>query len=1154
MSKIKILFAEDLPTDVILAEREIQQVIENFESRVVETENDFRSALKEFEPDIVISDFQMPNFDGLTALKISLEVNPVTPFIMLTGSMNEETAVVCMKAGATDYVIKEHIKRLGPAVLNALSQKNIKLEKIKAEAELIESEARFKRLADNAQDIIYRFDIPNFKFTYISQALEEITGYKPEEVYKNPSLAIKMLHHDDWHMIEKHRTGQLPIKKPILLRWIHKNGNIIFGEHRNIPVFDRVGNLIAIEGIARDITEQIKSAEELKESEEKFRIIFQEHTAVQILVDGENGKIVDANKAAEDFYGWSIKELKEMYVDQINTSTEAEVHKEVANAKLENRIYYEFKNRIADGSIKEVEIFNSEIYIKGKRFIHSIIHDITEKKKSERALKESETRYKSVVESLNQAYYEADRRGKFLYCNPGLYVIGGYTDEDIEGNICFNLVAEEHRKEVMFACKKAIQNRQPHFTLEFKVVKKNGEKLWVEQTTHIEFDNNGNFIKAANILKDINERKMAEDQLKLLSRAIEQSPVTIIITDPKGRIEYVNPKFTETTGYEFEEVKGFNTNVLRTAKHPDGFFRDLWITINAGKDWQGEFYNKKKNGEYFWESVIISPIINSEGKITHFVAVGEDVTDKKKLKDDLEKSENRFHSVWNNASEGMSLLDHNGIIVDANKSFAELFETTYDNIILKPLSVLFAEDEKEAKMETFRIKFNTKNIAPYFEREVKLWNGKKKWFAVSNSFILDETNNILLLSIFSDITESKRMLQELTEAKEKAEEMNRIKTYFFANMSHELRTPFIGIIGYAELLYEILDDSESKELVEVIVNSSKRLINTLNKILSLSKLEFEKPELIIASVNITSLIDDAHKLYLKTAEQNNISLIKNNFTKPEIIQTDEKLIKEILDNLISNAIKYTREGYVTIDVAKETKGTDEFLIIKVSDTGVGIPKDKQEIVWQEFRQASEGLNRAYEGTGLGLTITKKYVEMLNGNIILESEPGKGSTFTISLPILKIIDNEPDSEYREEVVTVEGNFFGKQKILKRRKILYVEDDKAATELIKMIVSKHHDIETVNDSASALKVLETQDFDIFMIDINLGWGMNGIELMQEIRKNEKYSNSPFIAITAYAAEGDREEFLSKGFTNYISKPFPLKSLNKLIEEISISEKTT
>lgn len=1151
MNKIKILFAEDLPTDVILAEREIQQIIENFESRVVETETDFRNALKEFEPDIVVSDFQMPNFDGLSALKISLEVNPVTPFIMLTGSMNEETAVTCMKAGATDYVIKEHIKRLGPAVLNALSQKNIKLEKIKAENELIESEARFKRLAENAQDIIYRFDIPTARFSYISPALEAATGYKPEEIYKNPSKAVKMLHHGDWQVIEKYQSGKLPIKEPLLLRWIHKNGNIIFGEHRNIPVFDRVGNLVAIEGIARDITERIKSAEALKESEEKFRIIFQEHSAVQILVDGENGKIVDANKSAEDFYGWTINELKKMYVDQINTYSEEEVHREVENAKQQNRIYFEFKNRIADGSIREVEIFNSEIYIKGKRFIHSIIHDITEKKKSEKALRESETRYKSVVESLNQAYYEADRRGVFLYCNPGLYTIGGFTNEDIEGNICFNIVADEYRKEVMFACKKAIQKRQTHFTLEFKVIKKNGEKIWVEQTTHIEYDNNGNFIKAANILKDINERKVAEEKLKLLSRAIEQSPVTIVITDPKGRIEYVNPKFTETTGYAFEEVLGYNTNVLRTTQHPDGFFRDLWITINSGNDWQGEFYNKKKNGEYFWESVIISPIINSEGKITHFVAVGEDVTDKKKMKDDLQKSENRFHSVWNNASEGMRLLDENGIIVDANSSFANLFETTLDNILLKPFSVLFAENEREGKVDSYKKKFNIKNVTPYFEREAILWNGKKKWFAVSNSFIVDENNNLLLLSIFSDITDRKLMLLELTEAKEKAEEMNRIKTYFFANMSHELRTPFIGIIGYAELLLEILDDNESKELVEVIVNSSKRLIGTLNKILNLSKLEFEKPELIISNINITTLIDDVHKLYIKTAEQNNINLIKNNFTKPEIIQSDEKLIKEVLDNLVSNAIKYTREGYITIDASKEKKQDKEYLIIKISDTGVGIPKDKQEIIWQEFRQASEGLNRAYEGTGLGLTITKKYVEMLEGNIILESEPGKGSTFTVTLPIMK--KNVPELETKNESIKVEGNISGKKISLEKKRILYVEDDKSASELIKMIVSKHHDIETANDSAAALKILETQEFDIFMLDINLGWGMNGIELMQEIKKNDKYSNSPFIAITAYAAEGDKEEFLSKGFTNYISKPFPLKSLNKLIEEVSLSEKT-
>ncbi|HED36993.1 MAG TPA: PAS domain S-box protein, partial [Ignavibacteria bacterium] len=366
--------------------------------------------------------------------------------------------------------------------------------------------------------------------------------------------------------------------------------------------------------------------------------------------------------------------------------------------------------------------------------------------------------------------------------------------------------------------------------------------------------------------------KKTERQLKLLTRAIEQNPVAVIITNPNGDIEYTNPKFTKITGYNPEEITGKNPRILKSGYQSKEFYENLWDTILSGKDWKGEIYNKKKNGELYWENLIISPILNNEGDITHFVAVKEDISEKKK------------------------------------------------------------------------------------------------------------------------------MLGELVEAKEKAEEMNRIKTHFFANMSHELRTPFVGIIGYIQLLMQLLTTEEESALAQTILNSSNRLTDTLTKILEMSKYELSPKEVQKNKIDIKNVIDEVSLTYSKILEEKKLILKKDIRFERLFIYTDKKLLRTILNYLIENAIKYTKEGSIKIFSEKRIKHNVEKLIIEVSDTGIGIPEDKRKSIWEDFRQASEGFNRMFEGVGLGLSIVKKYTELLGGSIYLESEERTGSTFILELPV------------------------------------------------------------------------------------------------------------------------------------------------------------
>ncbi len=398
-------------------------------------------------------------------------------------------------------------------------------------------------------------------------------------------------------------------------------------------------------------------------------------------------------------------------------------------------------------------------------------------------------------------------------------------------------------------------------------------------------------------------------------------------------------------------------------------------------------------------------------------------------------------------------------------------------------------------------------------------------------------------SFVRDITDREKLINDLIASKEKAEEMNRVKTYFFANMSHELRTPFVGIQGFSELLSESLKNPEEREMALQILNSSKRLTETLNKILNVTKLEFDKIELKLVDIDIIELIERLSTLYSKSAAIKNTEINTNILTKPIIVKSDEKLLEEIITNLLNNAVKYTQDGRIDITCRLKLIEKINYLEIVIADTGVGIPKDKQEIIWQEFRQASEGLNRSFEGTGLGLTIIKKYITTLNGNINLESEVGKGTVFTIELPVV-LSDNQNiiSNEEIKQIVT-------ENKIVdtKKRKILYVEDDMVALKYIDIVLSESYDITTALTSDLAIELVNKNKYDILMLDINLGKGIDGVELMQSMRKVPGYAETPIVAVTAYAANSDKAEFLSKGFSHYISKPFSSVQLKTLLKNI-------
>ncbi|MDZ7633132.1 MAG: ATP-binding protein [Bacteroidales bacterium] len=364
-----------------------------------------------------------------------------------------------------------------------------------------------------------------------------------------------------------------------------------------------------------------------------------------------------------------------------------------------------------------------------------------------------------------------------------------------------------------------------------------------------------------------------------LSRAVEQSSVSVMITNREGLIEYVNPFFTKLTGYSFEEVKGKNPNILKSGHHSSAFYKEFWDTILSGNDWEGEILNKKKNGEFYWANAIISPIVNSDGLITNFISIKE------------------------------------------------------------------------------------------------------------------------------NITERKKMVEDLVSAKEKAEESDRLKSAFLANMSHEIRTPMNSILGFTELLLKPDLSSEKREsFIKIVHQSGQRMLSTVNDIVEISKIEAGMIKVIEKETDINECVEELILFFQPEAEKKGLKLSLEMLLPPnkKHISTDQNKFNSILTNLIKNAIKFTDTG--TIKVGCSQKGMEVEFYVK--DTGIGIPKDSQKAIFDRFEQADITDKMALQGSGLGLAIAKSYVEMLGGKIWVESEVGKGSEFKFTLPI-----NDPGDHFR-----------------------------------------------------------------------------------------------------------------------------------------------
>ncbi len=684
--------------------------------------------------------------------------------------------------------------------------------------------------------------------------------------------------------------------------------------------------------------------------------------------------------------------------------------------------------------------------------------------------------------------------------------------------------------------------KSEHIELEI-LTKENDVKTVLWNSTNI-FDKDGKNI-VATIAQDITKRKRTEESLTILEtryrRLFESAKDGIVILDAEtGSIIDVNPFLINLLGYTKEKF-------LEKDIWEIGFFRDIAANKEKFIELQETEYVRYDNlpletadgRKISVEFVSNVYLVNNKKVIQCNI---RDNSERKKAENSLIISETRLRTLIQTIPDLIWLKDINGIYLLCNNMFGRFFGASEANIVGKTdydfvdieLADFFRKNDRIA-MEAGKPTTNEEwiNFAD---------DGHRIFIETIKAPMYDSKNNLIgIFGIGRDITERKKSEKDLIEAKLRAEESDRLKTSFLANMSHEIRTPMNGILGFTELLKKPhLSGSEQQEYINIIEKSGARMLNIINDIVNIAKVESGQMEISVAAIDINEVLDEVSSFFKREADIKKLEIhtFKPLAENEAIIHTDREKLIAILTNLVKNAIKFTDSGLIEIGYSK--KG--DYLEFFVKDTGIGIPIEQRAFIFDRFRQGSESLSRNYEGAGLGLSISKAYIEMLGGEIWVESN-NESAEDTGSVLYFNIPYNQARLE--RTLRTPKKKDTEKEKQLYNLKLLIAEDDRISQKLIEIslgnIAREVITVETGTDAVEACR--KNPDIDLVLMDIKMP-GMDGYEATRQIRTfNKKVA---IIAQTAYALSGERARAIEAGCDDYISKPLDLDLLIKLIEK--------
>ena len=647
------------------------------------------------------------------------------------------------------------------------------------------------------------------------------------------------------------------------------------------------------------------------------------------------------------------------------------------------------------------------------------------------------------------------------------------------------------------------------------------------------------------VIRDVTRAEELE-QVKLQSAALEAAANAIVITDQEGCVIWCNQAFTTLTGYLLNEVYGKTLSFLNSGEHNDAFYGNLWKTIQSGQVWEGETTNRKKDGCVYVEQQMITPVKNNEGDITHFISIKQDISDRKEAEAALRDSEVRIRTLVNTVVDGIVTANEQGVIQSFNPAAERLFGYSREEVEGENLTTLMPSPYREEHPTYLSNYLRTgKRKIIGTEREAVARHKDGTTFPIDLSISeMQLGRQRMFTGIIRDITPRKEFEKQLLEAKEAAETANQVKSEFLANMSHEIRTPMNSIMGFTDILLDEDLPPEQREALETIKKSSDRLLNLINEILDLSKIEAGSIALEKIPFDLESLVLEVCQLIRPVVGEKSIEIRCAIEDGPwDVVMGDPTRIRQVLLNLLGNAVKFTKKGEVVTSVRRLEETDDHILVeVSVSDTGVGISEENLTTIFAAFTQADGTTTRKYGGTGLGLTISQRLIRLMGSAITVESREGTGTTFRFKIRLekgeaLQLPDLAgPEATHLVPPVEVRG-----------LKLLLAEDDTANQRLAILVLEKMgHTVDLAMDGVQALEMGKENKYDIILMDIQMP-EMGGVEATVKLR--QAGVKTPIVAMTASVMQDHRESFLDSGMDDYVAKPIRREVLREVLKRHAV-----
>jgi PAS domain S-box-containing protein len=888
----------------------------------------------------------------------------------------------------------------------------------------------------------------------------------------------------------------------------------------------------ALQTLAAEVISHLVLRKQKKELEEnllwhkEFYNLFNSSPEVHIITD-KNLNILLVNEAVISTLGYQPEEavgqpiwkyfpedkreaiLEKMHTDAINSQNPSfEIDTPIVTAK---------------GDLKwiswSIKAFGEKWYTSGR--------DITEHRK----INEELELLSLVASKVINGIVISNSEDKVVWINKGFEKITGYQPSDVFGRQLREVLKGTLPDNFPRAKLDDLIRTQQSYEIDLLVTRKDGEKIWVSVINSVVRNEHGEVDKQVRVIIDITDRKRTEQELEILSSAAEKSPSGILLRDSQTNIVWMNEAFEKITGYKLEEMKGksFGQELLG----PETDLEVLQTAVEMMEKhipYEIEVLLNRRDKTPVWVYLSNSPYFNEAGEVERQIMVALDITARKKAEEQL----NLLSLVASNTLSGVVINDSQGEVEWVNNAFTKITGYTVDDVNHKHLGdVLKGQLTDVSIIEKARELSKNKQS---FEVDLLVYrkDGQPLWISVINSVILDAKGEVeKYIEVIIDITAKKKVEIELISAKEEALQLSRAKDMFISVMSHEIRTPLNAVIGMSHLLLEDNPSESQMENLSILKFSAENLLTLINDVLDFAKIDTGNVELEKVNTDLREIVHGVmSSMQYKTGSKDIYLKESVDEAVPKCILGDKTRLTQILLNLVGNAVKFTDKGSVTVDLKViEQSAKDVRIRFAVTDTGIGIAQNKLSTIFESFKQAELDTTRKYGGTGLGLPIAKRLIELHDSRVNVDSVPGQGTTFWFTITFNRVADDVTNKS-----IQVESGL--------NLHALVVDDNQINRLLINKVLKKWGaTADFAENGAEAVeKITSNHNYDVVLMDIHMPI-MGGLEAAQAVRAiqdDSYYQRLPIIALTASMLNNQMSQILEAGMNDYVLKPFDPKVL--------------